>query len=1000
MGDAFINEINQAVLYLRRQFSFSDNELKCLEDVKSLNEMSLAIRARLSDAEEMEVANDSAKLCLDNLKKIFHAMEDLRDEFFYNVIRLKSQCSDVGMVCQEHKPSSSTIPHGYLVFMRDLVQSIWDLKDRQDKEMMDWDAHAKGLRERYQLKPTTVHRQSISLMGSTSPIGRGDDLEKIKCLLFSELNGHVNIPVIAIVGMGGLGKTTLTQLVYNDPQVKKHFNLRAWVCVSEDFDKVRLTREMLKDLEESCDLTQMDPLQRRLKSLVDGKRLLLVFDDIWEHQNFNAIAWEDLCKPLLSVKDGSRIIVTTRDQNVLDRVIMGASVHKLPRLREDDCFTLFSQHAFEGRATDIDPTLLEIGKKITNKCRGLPLAVKTLGSLLCGQDGVEEWNDILNNSGIWPTDDQSSIMPILRLSYQHLPTKVKICFRYCSVFPKDYKFYKEKLINMWMAHGYITRTKRGKKQLEDIGNEYINELLSRSLFEQSENPDSFQMHDLIHDIARDVSQGEWWSVENGVFYGNQDDGVQHCSIISTKSYPQEHVQRQPQIRCLLFFNSTLKLSYINDLFSIMRRLRVLDMSYNRLPNLPDCISDLKHLRCLSLERSLITELPESVGSLHLLESLNLNNTWIRVLPSTICFLKCLRYLNLSGTSIEYLPDCIANLSSLRRLICDDDVVFPSEIRNLTDLYTFSDSGKGRHVVVKAFTDLVNLDEARKASSYSKEHLKVLSFVWKDNQSPMADHIHGEVLKILGRPPNLRQLYMQGFGGSSLPSWLTSPSYLPKLNRIDLIRCNKLTSLPHLEFFPFLRHLYINSAKRLQDIGPQFSSGMTRLPNRAELQPMSRPMNIFLRAANVHESSFHLYTLIIVDCPNISSFTADEFNYLRVLKIISCPQLHLPYLAALRSLKHLSIIGSLQDIPSHFSYKGFLELESLELEDLPNWRSWAGPEVGECPNLRKLSIVGCNALENFSICWLHKLQPNDICVKNCKRLNIPMNGTVKLLDMEK
>ncbi|CAA6653973.1 unnamed protein product [Spirodela intermedia] len=426
---------------------------------------------------------------------------------------------------------------------------------------MDWDAHAKGLRERYQLKPTTVHRQSISLMGSTSPIGRGDDLEKIKCLLFSELNGHVNIPVIAIVGMGGLGKTTLTQLVYNDPQVKKHFNLRAWVCVSEDFDKVRLTREMLKDLEESCDLTQMDPLQRRLKSL-------------------------DLCKPLLSVSDGSRIIVTTRDQNVLDRVIMGASVHKLPRLREDDCFTLFSQHAFEGRATDIDPTLLEIGKKITNKCRGLPLAVKTLGSLLCGQDGVEEWNDILNNSGIWPTDDQSSIMPILR---------------YCSVFPKDYKFYKEKLINMWMAH-------------EDIGNEYINELLSRSLFEQSENPDSFQMHDLI-------------------------------------------------------------------------------MTY-------------------------------------------------------------------------------------------------------------------------------------------------------------------------------------------------------------------------------------------------------------------------------------------------------------------CPQLHLPYLAALRSLKHLSIIGSLQDIPSHFSYKGFLELESLELEDLPNWRSWAGPEVGECPNLRKLSIVGCNALENFSICWLHKLQPNDICVKNCKRLNIPMNGTVKLLDMEK
>lgn len=139
------------------------------------------------------------------------------------------------------------------------------------------------------------------------------------------------------------------------------------------------------------------------------------------------------------------------------------------------------------------------------------------------------------------------------------------------------------------------------------------------------------------------------------------------------------------------------------------------------------------------------------------------------------------------------------------------LVLPSEIRKLTNLCTLHDYDNGRHVTVKEFTDLVNADEAKKASSYSKEHLKVLSLVWHDNPSSTAHHLHGEVLESLGGHPNLRQLYMQGFGGSSLPSWLTNPSFLSWLIRIDLIRCEHLTSLPPLEHFPQLRHLHIESA---------------------------------------------------------------------------------------------------------------------------------------------------------------------------------------------
>ncbi|CAA7388412.1 unnamed protein product [Spirodela intermedia] len=962
MGDAFITEVNEAVDYLRRCHSPSGNDLKRLKDVKSLNEMSQMIRAKLNESEEMEITCESAGLRLKALKKIFYDVEDVLDEFLYHVLHLKSEGAtfpvddnlvkaDVSILDQKRNLSPSNNPHGNLVLLDELAQKATDLKVKLDKQKIDWDGNVLGLAKIHQQKPTTVRPQSTSLMGSSRMIGRGHDLETIKGLLFSELHGDGNIPVIAIVGMGGLGKTTLAQFVYNDTQVQQHFNLKIWVCVSEEFDLERLTRAMLESLEEKkCDLTQLDPLQRRLKGIVERKRLLLVFDDVWEHQNLNIDAWEQLYKPFLGVSDGSKILVTTRSKSFLDRVIRADSVHRLPYLTDNDCFMLFSQHAFEDLNSDIDPTLLDIGKKISNNCRGLPLAAKTLGSLLRGQDDVEEWNDILNNSGIWPTDDQSSIMPILRLSYQHLSINLKKCFRYCSLFPKDYQFQKKELINMWMAHGYISRTERRKKQLEDIGEEYINELVSRSLFEQ------------------DVSRDEWWSVEDGVFYGNKDDTVQHFSVISTMNYPREHVQCSPQIQCLLFFNSMLSWPDVKDLCSRMKQLRVLNMSYTGILILPECIGDLKHLRFLSVQGNKITELPETFGSLYLLETLNLNYTKIEVLPDSICLLKRLHYLGLRGTWIEYLPeslgmldqhytldvefckiyslpDSISNLPSLRRLICNDGIEFSLAIGKLTEL-------RGRHFIVKEFTDLVDVDEAKKVSWDSREHLQVLSLHWKEKKSPMAHRIHGKVLESLGPYPNLRQLYMRGFEGDSLPSWIRDPRYFCALNRIELIRCEYMFS---------------------------------ELPQNG---------------VDVGERPSPLRTLAIVDCPNVSFLSEVNFNALRVLKIIGCHQLEISHLSGLASLQHLSIINFHQDIGKDFSCGGFLLLERLYLEDLPNWCSWEGPQEGECPKLQELSVVDCHSLSYFSISCLHSLK--DISVKNCPRfrLKLSRSNIEKLLRMNK
>ncbi|XXG50591.1 hypothetical protein AAC387_Pa02g4572 [Persea americana] len=274
--------------------------------------------------------------------------------------------------------------------------------------------------------------------------------------------------------MGGLGKTTLAQLVYNDKRIEKHFDLRAWVCASEDFDSIRLTRAIVESLTGSpCHLMNLDPLQVALVKKLKGKKFLLVLDNVW---NVKRSDWDELRAPLMVGLRGSGILVTTRSQDVLS--IMGTGPpHFLQGLSDDDCWFLFERLAFIDGNSNAHPNLVTIGKEIVNKCKGLPLAVKTLGGLLFSKLDEEEWIGILK-SDIWDLpEDRNGILPALRLSYHHLPAHLKQCFAYCSIFPKGQYFKKGILVLLWMAEGFIQP--KGNNQMEDIGGEYLADLASR-----------------------------------------------------------------------------------------------------------------------------------------------------------------------------------------------------------------------------------------------------------------------------------------------------------------------------------------------------------------------------------------------------------------------------------------------------------------------------------------------------------------------------------------
>ena len=413
------------------------------DELAKLRNTVSAIKPVVPDAEEKQERDHDVSEWLRRLKDAVYVADNLLEEFSTEVSRrdLMTQNKEKKKVC---------------ISFPKLNQLAFDLKMGHNikairKRLEDISADRMRFHLEERLGETLVEREIDSFGRSEEVIGSENDKKAIIEILL-EPNVEENAAVLPIVEMGGLGKTTLAQLVYNDEEISKHFHMRVWVCVSENFDIRKIVEEILAfSKRENPKNLDMETLLNSLHKEIDGKKYLLVLDDLW---NEDYEKWINLKGLLQSGARGSRILVTTRSQKVA-RITQTTEPHFLRELSPHDSWLLFERYAFkEGEEPDL--RIKEIGMKIVEMCKGLPLAIRAMGRISYSKHDVGEWLSFKKEVSK-VMQEGNDILQILKLSYKHLLSHLKQCCAYCSLFPKDYNINKQTLIRLWMAQGFIKR---------------------------------------------------------------------------------------------------------------------------------------------------------------------------------------------------------------------------------------------------------------------------------------------------------------------------------------------------------------------------------------------------------------------------------------------------------------------------------------------------------------------------------------------------------------
>ncbi|CAO2038351.1 unnamed protein product [Urochloa humidicola] len=847
-----------------------EEALHLQSDLHRLRESLPAMYNLIDQAEWKSHIPDIAKL-LPWLKDAVYDADDLLDEFKWHELKLEVEGSR----------SDSSFLEFFDKVIHGNYSRVIEIKKRLDN--LSGMLETMGLRGAPQRFDKSVRPETSSLLNEAKIFGRQKELKEVMELLgvsssragFKRKRGNsqascgpVDIEaslekfsVLPIVGIGGVGKTTLAQHISNHPRVKSHFKLIIWTCVSDDFDVKRLTKELIQSLSGN-DITSdnLDYLQRTLKKNVDKKKVLLILDDMWDDVlKENEQRWKNFCAPFADVGNGSMILVTTRSPEVAG--LLGTmEPFPLAGLKDGVFWDFFKGCAFGSQNSNNFPELENIGKSIATKLKGSPLAAKTLGRLLRRNLHTIHWNNILK-SELWELkQEETDSLPALRLSYMYLPPHLKKCFSFCAVYPKDHIFEKEKIARIWAAEGFVDT--QGDIPIEDLSCQYFEDLTNRSFFQAlpSSLHNKYVIHDLMHDMAQLVSKDECFIIRDLTDLKKVPPNVRHLSIFTNSNVDCSNflsLCKCKKLRTLLcndlFKNKEFAL-VVDKWFSGIQRIRVFSCSF--IKKLPDSVGNLKHLRYLGISKTCpLKTLPLQFFCLYNLQCLIAERCQFESLPCNTS--KLISLQRIESKTLRFLPG-------------GDAAAWGQGIRLLKNI----NSAHGRFILGR-LGELQNKDDAAKVELRLK-NLDTVSLQWRsilDKEVVNGNEV--EVLEVLCPPSNIKALELWYYPGKSMATWFR-PHKLPNLTSLDIWECDEMEEIMSVlpgnsvncaRPFSYLTVLKIYNCKKLSSLERFLQPAY--MPAMKEIK-VEHCRNLVSIPAKKFKDFYCLEELVICYCPIASS----------------------------------------------------------------------------------------------------------------------------------